>query len=193
MWLKPSSPRLAVDCLGISETPPANPHGKEPPPQASTSSTSLQLPSFPERTRQTRVTAFLGMIPGHRGLAGISTARPPVWCELSPLRSTAQHGSNRIYSFPRVHGVSPSQPCQRPNQRRFETGWEMIGHKQRQPRSGMRLASSSCRPMGDVPAHMQAIVDKRAEDRGQEDKRTNSSNTNPGHTIVLVDVCHWGT
>lgn len=29
MWLKPSSPRLDVDCLGIFETPLANPHGKE--------------------------------------------------------------------------------------------------------------------------------------------------------------------
>lgn len=153
MWLKPSSPRLAVDCLGIFETPPpANPHGKEPPPQAPTSSTFLHLSSFPESSRQTRVTAFLGMIPGHRGLAGISPARPPVWCSTVTINYTTQHGSNRIYSFPRVHWVSPSQPCQRPNQRRFETCREMIGHKQRQPRSGMRLASSFCRPWVTCPS-----------------------------------------
>lgn len=48
MWLKPSSPRLAMDCLGISETPLAKPPREG---TTSTSSTCLQLlstfPLFP--------------------------------------------------------------------------------------------------------------------------------------------------
>lgn len=156
-----------------------------------TSSTFLHLPSFPERTghKADKGDSFSGDDPWSprpgRHLAS-SPARS-VLTVTTTHRSAAQHGSNRIYSFPRVHGVSPSQPCQRPNQRRFETGREVIGHKQRQPRSGMRLASSFCRPWVTCRSSsvLCPLVHYRLHVRRQQH--------HPGDTIVSVDVCHWGT
>lgn len=123
MWLKPSSPRLVVDCLGIFETPLARRPPREgatglppSPPQAPSSPNLAPTSSTPFPPQKLHL--CLGMIPGAVGPTRTgrhldsSVRRPCNPCKLSPHYTCT--GLIGFIPSPGSTGSHLLQPCHRP-------------------------------------------------------------------------------